>query len=656
MSVLVYLCLALVAFGVAIRFYGKYLARQMGEDGSRPTPAHQFNDGRDFVPTKPYVLFAHHFSAIAGAGPILGPTVAILYGFVPAWLWVVLGGIFIGAVHDFMALFVCMREGGRSLAEVARKTLGKGGFVLFILFTILMLVLVTSSFLSAVSMSLTSLWPLEKLGLSEGQTILKTEVHSGVVMGRIGGIASMSVIIVTAFSPLLGWLIYKKNLHGALAYLLASVVCIGSIVVGIFYPVVLPGTWWTIIISIYVFFAAGVPVWVILQPRDFINVQILYAGIGLLVVALLVAGGTGATFAMPAFNFREGAANLGFVWPMMFIMVACGAISGFHSLVAGGTTTKQLNSERDARRIGFNAMLLESLLAVCVLLALCVGLNFADYKSIVYPAAQGVKSNPILAFSLSVGRLLRNTLHIPVDLGTVFGILLVEGFVITTLDAAVRLNRYLFEELWAMVFAGPDAAQEIGACSDTARKTGTMQRNAFGTGAGGVLMLLGIVGVTCQVSYHLYGTAIGAGVGLLVLSVVFLVLGYVLAFQPMMLRNYWLNSGLAVLLMWVLGYTNAFNALWPIFGAANQLLAALGLITVSVWMLLKGRKYLFALAPALFMMATTLASLVILLFQYVKKSNAVLAVTAVLLLGLSLGVIGLVFRKVVRPAMPLPKA
>jgi carbon starvation protein len=331
-----------------------------------------------------------------------------------------------------------------------------------------------------------------------------------------------------------------------------------------------------IIISIYVFIAAGVPVWVILQPRDFINVQILYAGIGLLVAALLIAGGTGATCAMPAFNVEEGVKNLGFIWPMMFIMIACGAISGFHSLVAGGTTAKQLNNERDARRIGFNAMLLESLLAVCVLLSISVGLTFTDYKAIVYPAAAaGVKSNPILAFSLSVGHLVHNALHIPVDLGTVFGILLVEGFVITTLDAAVRLNRYLFEELWAVMFTNP----------------------------------------------------------------------------PALLRSYWINSGIAVILMWVLAYSNAFNALWPIFGAANQLLAALGLITVTVWLLLKGRKYFFALAPALFMMVTTLASLVILLFQYYNKSNLTLAFTALLLLALSLGVVVLVVRKVLRPAV-----
>jgi len=583
MSILVFLGLALALFAVAIRVYGRFLARQMGEDPNLPTPAHVRNDGRDFVPTKPYVLFAHHFSAIAGAGPILGPTMAIMYGFVPAWLWVVFGGIFIGAAHDFLTLFICMREGGRSMAEVAKKTMGPAGFLLFILFTITMLLLVTSSFLSAVSMSLTSLWPLEKLGLAAGQTLLKTQEVNGVMMGRIGGIASTSVVVITLFSPLLGWLIYKRNLGTLPSYVLAAAICAGSVLMGIWWPIVLDAKTWMVVISIYVFFAAGVPVWVILQPRDFINVQILYGGITLLVVALFAAGLSGASFSMPMNNMHEGVSKLGLVWPMMFIMVACGAISGFHSLVAGGTTTKQLSSERDARRIGFNAMLLESLLAVCVLLALAIGLSFADYRSIMFPDPAVGKSNPILAFSLAVGHLVHKSVGIPMDLGTVFGVLLVEGFVITTLDAAVRLNRYLFEELWAMTF----------------RRV------------------------------------------------------------PKLLQHYLFNSGLAVALMWVLAYKNAFSALWPIFGAANQLLAALGLITVTLWLILKGRRFIFALAPAIFMTVTTLASLAILLGKYLGEGNKLLAGTAIVMFALALGMVWLVVKRLRHPlAQPrdLPEA
>jgi len=574
MNVLVVLLAAAAVFVVAGRLYSRYIARSLGEDASHPTPAIVCNDGRDFVPTKPYIVFAHHFSAIAGAGPILGPTMAILYGFVPAWLWVVLGGVFIGAVHDYTTLFISMREGGKSMAEVARKTLGSAGFNLFIAFTLIMIVLVTSSFLSATAISLTSLWPLAKIGVKEGETFLKAVVRDGVVMGRIGGIASTSVIFITLCSPPLGLLLYKKKLKTAYAYVLAAAICVVSVLLGIAFPVTLAPTTWMIVISVYVLFAAGVPVWLVLQPRDFINVQILYGGIGLMVVSLFSCGFQGLRVTMPKFNLAEGAANLGFIWPMMFITIACGAISGFHSLVAGGTTGKQLAKETDARRVGYNAMLLESLLSVCVLLALGAVMAFSDYKAIVWPTDPAVKSNPILGFSLAAGRLFHQGLGIPVALGTVFGILLVEGFVITTLDAAVRLNRYLFEELWSIVI----------------KKV------------------------------------------------------------PRLLKHYWFNSGLSVLLMWTLAYSNAFTALWPIFGTANQLLAAMALLTVSAWLLLRKRRNWYTLVPAVFMVLTTLVSLGILLAGYIKKGNYILIAADVVLFALSAGVVALFLKTFLKRA------
>lgn len=569
MNILVYLFIAIVAYLLASRFYSRFISRTLGEDSCRETPAVKVNDGRDYVPTKPYVLFAHHFSAIAGAGPILGPTTALLYGFVPTWLWVVLGGIFLGAVHDFTALFICMREGGKSMAEVARKTMGNAGFNLFIAFTILMIILVTSSFLSATSISLTSEWPLSKIGVKASETFLHYRVdENGVELGKIGGIASMSVVVITLLSPLLGWLIYKKGINTILAYLLASLICVGSVVLGIVYPISFTPTMWMIIISVYVLIAAGVPVWVILQPRDFINVQILYGGIILMVVSILVNGFTGSTISAPDFNIAEGAAKLGMIWPMMFVLIACGAISGFHSLVAGGTTGKQLANECDARRIGFNAMLLESLLSVCVLIAVAGFMNFSDYKSIVWPSVETIKSNPILGFSLAAGHLFDQALGINVALGTIFGILLVEGFVITTLDAAVRLNRYLFEELWHIIFKDP----------------------------------------------------------------------------PKILMNYWVNAAISVACMWILAYTNAFSKLWPIFGTANQLLAALGLFAISSWLMLKNKKHLFTLIPALFMTLTTFASLATLFIGYVKEGNWVLMVTDILLFAMAVGVMVLAVR------------
>jgi carbon starvation protein len=575
MNVLAFLLIAVAAFLLASRFYARYVARQIGEDPNNQTPACAVNDGRDYVPTRRFVVFAHHFSSIAGAGPILGPTMAILYGFMPAWLWILLGGIFIGAVHDFTSLFISMREGGKSMAEIARKSLGKAGFNLFIVFTILMIVLVTSSFLSATAISLTSLWPIDKIGVTEGDTFLKTVVNEdGVVMGKIGGIASTSVIIITFFSPILGWFLYRRGIKTWIAHSLALLICVLSVLVGIQYPVSFSPGVWMIIISIYVTFAAGLPVWIILQPRDFINAHILYLGIVVMIASILLSGFGGLTISAPQFNLADGVQHLGLLWPMMFITIACGAISGFHSLVGGGTTCKQLANECDARKVGFNAMLLESTLAVCVLIAVGVGLNFIDYKSIVWPTDPSIRSNPILGFSLAAGHLFNSGLRIPVALGTVFGILLVEGFVVTTLDTAIRLNRYLFEELWSILFARP----------------------------------------------------------------------------PVFLKHYWFNSGISVIFMWSLAYSNGFSKLWPIFGAANQLLAALGLVAVSSWLLLKGRRYSFALLPAIFMIVTTFASLVILFGNYLRQKNYVLMVTDILLFLMAFGVVFLAARTFLRPA------
>src|SRR5574341_420680 len=197
MNVLVYLIGALVCFVLAYRFYGKFLTRQLGEDVNRPTPALEINDGQDYVPTRPSVLFAHHFATIAGAGPIVGPTMGILYGVGPAWLWVVLGAIFIGGVHDLLALFASIRERGSSIAEIARKSLGDFGFLLLIVFSIVLIILVTSAFLSLTAISLTSQYPLEKFGLSPEQTLLRTTEVKGEAYGIVGGIASTSVIVIT---------------------------------------------------------------------------------------------------------------------------------------------------------------------------------------------------------------------------------------------------------------------------------------------------------------------------------------------------------------------------------------------------------------------------------------------------------------------------
>jgi len=548
------------------RFYGRYVSKRLGIDPERKTPAVEVNDGRDFVPTRVPVLFAHHFSAIAGAGPILGPTIALLYGFAPGWFWVVLGGIFFGAAHDMATLFASVRQGGHSMAEVARRSLGNAGFSLFILFTLVLIVLVTSAFLAATSISLTSMWPVAKLGLDPTNSVMRIVEQGGQPCAVIGGIASTSVVIITMMSPLLGWLIYRRRIDTRLAYLIAAVICAGSIVAGIWQPIRFDPQIWMVLISVYVLFAAGLPVWLILQPRDFINVQILYVGIVVLVAGLVVAGLSGLEMQAPVMELSRAADSpaLGAMWPFLFTTIACGAISGFHCMIASGTSAKQISSEKDLKRVGFDAMLLESLLALCVIGAVGAALSFEDYVSIVHPVAEGAKSNPILGFSLSVGHLLNGAFGLPTVAGTVFGILLVEGFVVTTLDAAVRINRYLFEELWVILF-----------------------RNRV----------------------------------------------------PALMRHYWFNSGLSVVLMLVLAWSNAFSAIWPIFGSANQLLAALALIAVSAWLMMLGKRPLFTLIPAALMLVTTGGTLLILLFRYFENAQWSLLIADVALLALSLSLV-----------------
>ncbi|MGR3309580.1 MAG: carbon starvation CstA family protein, partial [Candidatus Brocadiales bacterium] len=438
--------------------YARFISKAVGLDPKRITPAVKKNDGRDYVPTKTPVVFAHHFTSIAGAGPIIGPTIALIFGWGPAWLWVVFGGIFFGAVHDFTALFVSVREGGKSIAEIARKTLGKNGFLMMIAFTIIMLVLVNATFLNASVTALTSMVEPAQLNLNDGQSIFREVGEGDNKKIVIGGIASASVVIITLLAPLIGFLYLKKNVSILICSLLAIIICVVSVAIGIYHPITLRPIIWMTLIATYTWIAAGIPVWIFLQPRDFINVHILYVGMAMLMAGVFAYGLKGAQINFPVTNVAEGVSNIGYIWPALFITIACGAISGFHSLCGTGTTSKQIKSEYATKQVGFYSMLLESFLAASVIAVLVIGLDFSHYKQIVFPElASGQKGNPILAFSLAVGHTLGHGLGLPVAFGTIFGMLLLEGFIVTSLDTAIRLNRYLFEELWQVIFSKPPA-------------------------------------------------------------------------------------------------------------------------------------------------------------------------------------------------------
>lgn len=564
MNILLPVTAAAALLILAYRWYPRYIARVFKEDDTRMTPCERLADGKDYVKSRTHVVFGHHFATIAGAGPIVGPTLALAYGWQPVWLWLVIGGIFFGAMHDMTAMFVSAREGGKSIGAIARTTLGPLGYLLNLTVLIFVLAIINAIFLNLSVTALTSLYPLEALRLDPTQSMLGTIEINGVVNARIGGIATTSVFLITLFAPVLGVLIRKDMVSTGVAYLVASVVCVLSVIAGFMFPITLSGEAWRYIMTFYILLACALPVWLVLQPRDFTNVQILYGGMLLMFITAIIGGLKGVSIQAPAMDIAAGQAALRApLWPILFITVACGAISGFHSLVASGTTVKQVPKESDIRRIGFGAMVTETFFAVLVLVAVGAMLSQAEYMSVVYPA--GTATNPVLGFALGAGRLINVALpFIPVAIAVVFGILMLEGFVVTTLDSAVRLCRYLIQEAWDVMFAG----------------------NA-----------------------------------------------------PSWTRNVYVNSGIAVALMFVFSISGTVRQMWPIFGAGNQLIGALALTTVSVWLAQRARQTMFAVVPAAFMIITTCAALFILARTNLTSGNVWLGSAATALLFLAVGAV-----------------
>jgi len=608
MTVLLVMAIALVVLFGFGRIYSSFIARMLGEDPSRPTPAVAKADGRDFVPTPTPVVFAHHFASIAGAGPILGPVIAIIYGWVPAVIWVLGGGVLIGAVHDYLATYMTTREGGTSVATIVHRLIGKGAFVAITILLVVMLALVCAAFLNASAKALTSMMPFARLDLPADQTLFRVVTEGGTSKVVIGGIASMSVVCITAVAPLIGFLYIKKKVSVWICSALAILICAASITIGVFFPIALKPLIWQLMLSGYVLIAAGVPVWIFLQSRDFINVHILYVGMVLLLIVLVVAGFRGADVteidpqaeAIAPTSIAEGTASLGPFWPGLFIVIACGAVSGFHSLCAGGTTCKQLNNERATRQIGYYGMLLESFLAICVIGVLMVGAIKGDYLKDVHPLAaglKGVKPNWVLGFAMAVGNTGRLAFGAPIAVGALAGMVLLEGFLVTTLDTAIRLTRYLIEEVWRTlfgrydVFAGPVAEKE------TAEWGKGEQTPA---GAGGIPVAPPTAGhpgpmPTPKQTKGLLRALLRA------------------------LRLYWVNSAIAVGLMLAFALTGGQTALWKIFATSNQLLASMVLSIGALWLLRQGKRVWFAFIPAVLMLTTTVTNLFLMLRGFLAR-------------------------------------
>ncbi|NLF25438.1 MAG: carbon starvation protein A [Deltaproteobacteria bacterium] len=395
--------------------YGTFLAKQADIDPARPTPAHSEQDGVDRVPAPPAVLLGHHFSSIAGAGPIVGPIIAALaFGWLPVLLWIVLGSIFIGGTHDFFSLIASIRHHARSIAEIAKEYISPLSYKLFLIFIWVTLVYVLAVF-----------------------TDLTAETFTA-----DPGVASASVIFV-ALAIGFGLSIYRLKVNLKLATLIFVSLLFAAIALGHKVPLEAsmlpsflgedPSQRWRILLALYCFVAAVLPVWLLLQPRDYLSSYLLYVGIVAAFVGICLGGFAIEYPALKGWSSPE----LGPLLPILFITVACGACSGFHSLVSSGTSSKQLNKESDARLIGYGSMLIEGLVAVVATLAVAMLL----------PGDVATRQPPPMVYGISMGKFLA-TVGVPEKLGVSFGLLTLSAFILTTLDTATRLARYVMEEFF----------------------------------------------------------------------------------------------------------------------------------------------------------------------------------------------------------------
>ncbi len=534
MSSLVLMLVLVVWLAWGYRFWGGRVAsRLVRPDDGRPTPARTLADGVDYHPARTPVLFGHHFSSIAGAGPIIGPLLGVLYfGWVPAILWIALGSVFIGAVHDYTALMASVRHDGRSLGHIAEERLGRRARLVLSVFVWLALVLIIAVF--------------------------------GVVTARTLG--DQPAIVVPTFGLILlavlfGALVLSRGLRLGPATLLALAALAGLIALGERFPLELGARplglpaqqVWIWILMGYCVLASVLPVWLLLQPRDYLSTWILYLGLAGGFLGLLAAR---PALQGPAFVGLE-AAGQGPLWPMLFVLIACGAISGFHSLVASGTSSKQLRRESDGRRVGYGAMLLEAALAGLVVVVAAGALAWDPGPT---PAAgslqqlMGAGGGPIVAFATGFGRLVGALPLLTPAAGTFFGMLMLNAFVITTLDTSTRLARFILQELLG---PGPLA--------------GRLPATLITVGAAG-----------------------------------------------------WLAA------------SDAYTAIWPVFGATNQLVAALALIVVSAWLVARGRPRLYTLLPAGFMLATSVGALAWQSRQFLADGRRLLAGLSLALIALAL--------------------
>lgn len=513
--------LALIVFSGAVLllaylFYGRWLAKKWGIDEDKKTPAHEFYDGVDYVPAKKGVVFGHQFASIAGAGPINGPIIAAMFGWIPVLLWILLGGIFMGAVQDFASIYASVKNKGKTIGYIIELYIGKTGKRLFLIFVWLFSLLVVAAFADIVAGTFNGF-------TADGQTVVAN-----------ASVATTSILFIVAAVGL-GFFLQKKKPNGIVSAVVAIVLLVICIACGLSFPIYFQKNFWLYFVFAYIFIASITPVWALLQPRDYLN--------SFLLIALIAGAFIGIIAANPSMNipaFTSFNVNGNYMFPILFVTIACGAVSGFHSLVASGTASKQIENERDMLPISFGAMLLECLLAVISLVA--VGALAVGGK---LPSG-----TPPMVFASAVSGFL-NVIGLPENASYTVITLAVSAFALTSLDSVARVGRLAFQELFTE--------------TSNNEKTGDKK-----------------FGLSKLLTNKYFATA------------------------ATLFFSYLLSVG-------------GYQKIWPLFGSANQLLAALALIACAVFLKKTGRKSSMLYIPMIFMLLVTLSALSITIITILRK-------------------------------------
>mgnify|MGYP000310179135 CR=1 FL=1 len=525
-TLVIVLIAAVILFGAYV-VYGRWLANKWGIDPKAETPAVKYNDGKDFVPTNGWTVFSHQFSSIAGAGPVTGAIQAAAFGWLPVLLWILIGGVFFGAVTDFGALYASVKNEGKSMGMIIENYIGKFGRKIFLLFCWLFTLIVIAAFADMVAGTFNA------YTVVDGQSQLSAAASTN-------GSAGMVSIMFMVFAVVFGLIQKKWNLSGWKEAVVGIVFIIASFVIGNYFPIELGKNAWSYITFVYIFFAAVLPMWLMKQPRDYMTTFMF--------IAMIVGAALGLVVAHPSMNLPVytgfNNAKLGTMFPILFVTVACGAVSGFHSLVSSGTSSKTVANEKDMLKVGYGAMILESLLAV---IALCVAGAAA--------AADGTAATgtPFQIFSRGVAGFFE-MFGVPVHFATVFMTMCVSALALTSLDAVARIGRMSFQELFSV--------------DDMEHAEGWRK-------------------LLCNTYFS---------------TVITLLCGFVLT---------------------KIGYAN----IWPLFGSANQLLSALVILTLCVFLKVTGRSNKMLFPPLIIMLCVTFTALVQRTIAMVKAIQTAASVT-----------------------------